>query len=406
MWSLRIVIVILACALLASACSAAAVPETTTTTATVAPSTSTTVEPATSSTTSTDAPATVALAGNLPTEAMDVLKGFYNWIADDRNPKPRGPKKLFEAVAAAEVEAPRAAIVSGTVRELGNGDSVAVARVGEDTVLMVKDDRPWRISGVMLKGAEPWLGDGPKILLVLGSDAREGQNQQRLRADSIHLIGIDTSRSQGSIVGFPRDSWVQGPAGGSKFTNVMANRGPEVMVETMTELTGLDIDGYVVTGFVGFEGLISDLGGLIIDLPRAIKSGIDGWKNYPSGLQKLGPTAALRLARIRKTLPGGDFSRSANHGLMMLAGMVMVQEMGTEAIPELMDMLLDNAWTDLSTEELLRYAAAVHLLDPEEMVNMVMPGSVGTARSQSVVFLARRSPEIYADLADGVIDDD
>jgi LCP family protein required for cell wall assembly len=239
---------------------------------------------------------------------------------------------------------------------------------------------------------------------VLGSDARRGENQQRLRADSIHIVGVDPARAAGSIVGFPRDSWVEGPAGGSKFTNVMARRGPEVMLETMQNLTALELDGYVVTGFVGFEGLIRDLGGLVIDLPKSIKSGIEGWQDYPSGVQKLGPTALLRLARIRKTIQGGDFGRSENHGLIMQAGMVAVQEMGVDELPELMDILLEHAWTDLSTEDLLTMAATVYILTPEEMVNMVMPGSVGTAGKQSVVYLADRSADIYADLADGVID--
>lgn len=300
---------------------------------------------------------------------------------------------------------PESLTATGVVRELAGGDSVAVVHLAEDVIFLVKDDKPWRIAGGILAGQEPWLGESPRLLLVLGSDARQGQNQQRLRADSIHIVGVDPSRSEGSIVGFPRDAWVTGPAGRAKFTNVMAGRGPAVMVETAEELTGLDLDGYIVTGFAGFEGLITDVGGLTIDLPRAIKSGIEGWQDYPRGVQKLGPTALLRLARIRKTLDGGDFARSANHGLIMAAGMVLVQEMGIDELPELMDILLDNTWTDLTTEDLLTMAATVYILEPETLVNMVVPGTVGNAGGKSVVFLADSASDIYADLADGVIDE-
>ncbi len=400
---------LIALSLFATACSAAAVPETTSSTTTTSPTTAaptTTPPPTTSSSTTTAAPRSVALAGELPPKALDALRDFYNWLADDRNPEPKVPRAMLENFMGAGHEVPRAAIVKGVVRKLGSGDSVAVAHVGDDTLFLVKDDKAWRLAGAILPGLLPWLGTGPKLLLVLGSDARPGENQQKLRADSIHIVGVDPARSTGSIVGFPRDSWVQGPAGGSKFTNVMSNRGPAVMLETMTELTELELDGYVVTGFVGFEGLIKGLGGLLIDLPRSIASGIKGWQDYPRGSQKLGPTAALRLARIRKTLPGGDFARSANHGLIMKAAMLMIQAQGIDKLPEMLDMLLDNVWTDLTTEELLQYAASVFLLAPDDMVNMVMPGSVGKAGSQSVVFLARRSPDIYADLADGVIDEE
>ena len=50
-------------------------------------------------------------------------------------------------------------------------------------------------------------------------------------------------------------------------------------------------------------------------------------------------------------------------------------------------------------------AATVYYLTPEDMVNMVLPGSVGTAGDRSVVFLADSATDYYLDLADGVIDD-
>jgi len=355
--------------------------------------------------TTTEPPEPVTVEGDLPGGLLAAVGEFYSWLADRRNPRPNLPSPLVRALWDLELDESGSRQAAGVVRRLENGDSVAVVHVGEDDLFMVKDAEPWRVAGVTLDGIEPYLGRTPRLLLVLGSDARPGENQQRLRADSIHIVGIAPERSEGSIVGFPRDSWVRGPEGNSKFTNIMAGRGPDVMVNTMEDLTGLDIDGYIVTGFSGFEGLIRDVGGLLIDLPRSIKSGIEGWQNYPSGVQKLGPTAVLRLARIRKTLNGGDFARSANHGLIMLAGLIMVQEMGVDALPELLDILLDRAWTDLSTENLLTLAATVYILEPEAMVNMVMPGSVGNAGSQSVVFLADSAPDVYADLADGVIDE-
>ncbi|MCP3973341.1 MAG: LCP family protein [bacterium] len=395
-------------ALLATACGPSLPTATEAVPTTSAPMTVTTTAPAALTTTTTPAtttaPQLVSAQGELPPEALEAMAGFYSWLADDRNPLPLAPVNMIIAMGDVEHDVGASITATAVVHELDGGDSVAVAHVDEDIVFMVKDHRPWRIAGAILDGQDPWLG-GTRLLLVLGSDARKGENQQRLRADSIHIVAVDPGRSAGSIVGFPRDSWVQGPNGGSKFTNVMARRGPEVMIETTENLTELELDGYVVTGFKGFEGLIRDLGSLTINLPKSIKSGIEGWGNYPSGLQKLGPTAALRLARIRKTLQGGDFARSANHGLIMLAGMIMVQEMGVDELPELMDILLEHAWTDLSTEDLLTMAATIFVLTPEDMINMVMPGSVGTASGQSVVYLGSRSADIYLDLSDGVIDE-
>jgi LCP family protein required for cell wall assembly len=402
----RLIPTFVALALVAGACGASGPPEEITTTSLAATTTATTnpPPPTTSATTTVGPPRTVTAGGDLPTPILTALGALYSWLADERNPAPPVPAAMLATLDAGQPIFPSVA-ASGVVHELENGDSVAVVHVAGDVLFMVEDEQPWRIAGAVLVGEQPWLGESPRLLLVLGSDARKGENQRRLRADSIHIVGVDPSRSEGSIVGFPRDSWVEGPAGKNKFTNIMAGRGPEVMLDTAEALTALDLDGYVVTGFAGFEGLIKDLGGLTIDLPQAIRSGIEGWQNYPSGVQKLGPTALLRLARIRKTLNGGDFARSVNHGLIMLAGMIAVQEMGVDELPRLLDTLLEHTWTDLSTEDLLTMAATVYILTPEDMVNMVLPGSVGTAGDRSVVFLAESATNVYLDLADGVIDE-
>ena len=62
-------------------------------------------------------------------------------------------------------------------------------------------------------------GKRPLFILALGSDARPGQRVDRQRADSIHLIGIDRSRTHATILGFPRDSWVHIPGFGTSKIN-------------------------------------------------------------------------------------------------------------------------------------------------------------------------------------------
>ena len=253
-----------------------------------------------------------------------------------------------------------------------------VSRLG-DTLLALEDEAGWRIVGAQFGDAPPWLGDSPRTLLVLGSDARVGENQQRLRADSIHIVTLVPEESSGAIVGIPRDAWVDGPAGGIKFSSLMAGRGPEIMLETTRELSSLPVEGYVVTGFKGFEGLMEALGGLIIDLPRIMRTG-NNWADFAAGLQQLNPTRALQLARIRKGLPRGDFARSENQGLIMQAAMAMIQDAGIEMLPNWLFILLENAWTDLSTEDLLTWAAGAYFLEPESLMNIVLPGKVGDRR--------------------------
>lgn len=329
------------------------------------------------------------------------IETFYWWLVDRTNDEPEVPEALLAHVA--EIARTEAGAVGGvTSAELASGEQVAVARVDRDVVLLVEDGAGWRIVGVALDGATPFLGSPQRLVLVLGSDAREGEDQTRLRADSVHLLSVVPDAAAGAIVGFPRDSWVQGPSGRGKLTNVMADRGPEVMLDTITGMTQLEIEGYFVTGFEGFISLIDGLGGLLIDLPTKMRSG-NNWADYPAGPQELTPKLALRLARIRKGLPGGDFDRSFNQGLIMQAAMDMVQAGGIELLPDWVRILTDSTWTDLTTEQILTLGASAYFLPSDALYNMVLPGSIGTAGAASVVYLGDSAEAVYRDLEDGLI---
>lgn len=348
--------------------------------------------------------AAVEVTGEMDAGVATALDALYSWLADRRNPEPDVPSELLAHLADETAPAgEQAATVSEA--ELAGGDSVAVAEVGTDVVFLTDTSAGWHVVAATIGAAGPWLGSDPRMLLVLGSDARPGENQQRYRADSVHLVTLLPDGSGGAIVGFPRDSWVEGPDGGIKLSSLMAGRGPEIMLEKVTELSGLPVEGYVVTGFSGFLGLIETLGSLTVDLPTKMRSG-NNWSDYPAGVQTLSPTLVLRLARIRKGLPRGDFDRSVNQGLIMQAGMAAVQELGVGMLPALLVALTENTWTDLPTDDLVAFAAAAFLVAPESLTNIVLPGRVGTAGAASVVYLDEEgTAAIFSDLADGTLEE-
>ena len=410
----RAALLIVVLALVAAACQSSAEPTTTTTTATtttVAPTTTeattTTAAPAptTLATTTTTEPLRVVTAtGDLPQPLLDEVAALYSFVADARNDASGLPPGMVDHLGERSAAVADSVEAEGVWVTLPEGDAVAVVHVADDTLLAVGEEATWRIVGGQVGDAPPWLGSAPRTLLVLGSDARVGQNQLRFRADSIHIVTTVPEATVGAIVGFPRDSWVEGPDGGIKFTHLMAGRGPEIMLETTRDLTGLPIEGYVVTGFKGFTGLMNILGSLVIDLPTTMRTG-NNWKNFAAGLQTLSPLRALQLARIRKGLPGGDFARSRNQGLIMQAAMTMLKDMGIDMLPVMLVGLLENAWTDLSTEELLTWAATIYFMEPTDLTNTVLPGKVGSAGGASVVFLSEDVEDIFRDLEDGILDE-
>ena len=55
---------------------------------------------------------------------------------------------------------------------------------------------------------------GLVFVLVAGSDARPGEDLLHTRADSLHLLCVNPATGQGTLLGFPRDSWVEIPGHG------------------------------------------------------------------------------------------------------------------------------------------------------------------------------------------------
>ncbi|MFQ5554646.1 MAG: LCP family protein [Acidimicrobiia bacterium] len=411
----RFPVLVVTLSLVAAACTSSPDPAPTTTTTTTAPTTTTTAAPTTTTTlpaTTTTQPVEttttlplriVAATGELPPTLLGAVGSLYSVLADERNDTTELPEGLVAHLASLTMDIPDTVAVTAVIAALPDGDSVAVVHRDEDLLFAYEDEGGWHIAGARLSIGPPWLGDEPRLMLVLGSDARVGQNQLRFRADSIHILSAAPNLAAGAIVGFPRDSWVEGPEGLNKFAHHMAGTGPEVMLDIARDLTGLDIEGYVVTGFKGYAALIDILGALVIDLPTRMRTG-NNWKNFAAGPQTLNPNRALQLARIRKGLPGGDFARSFNQGLIMQAAMSQVQNMGIDMLPLLLVGLLQNAWTDLDTRDLLTWAATLYFMEPEDLTNIVLSGIVANIRGASVVLLDESADDVFADLSDGILE--
>jgi LCP family protein required for cell wall assembly len=221
------------------------------------------------------------------------------------------------------------------------------------------------------------------------------------RTDSIHFVGLD-GKGHGGIVGVPRDSWVSIAGGGrSKINAALSWAGTEGMMETFRDLSGLPLEGYVMTGFAGFEEMITSvLGGFELVVPYPMRDQASK-ADFEAGPQVVDGDEALAFARTRKTLPNGDFDRSANQGLIMLDVLRNLKGQGFMAIPRLLELSEPFMMTDLGPAELLTFAAQTITTKKDAIPNVVAPGSPGWAGQASVVFLSGSAPRLFRDLADG-----
>lgn len=246
------------------------------------------------------------------------------------------------------------------------------------------------------------------FFLVAGSDARPGQEVTRSRADSIHVAAVDPRSGEGTILGLPRDAYVDVPGHGrQKITSALALGGPDLLVRTVRELTGFPISYYAVTGFEGIVAMVDELGGLDVFVPERMDDRFSGAR-FERGWHHMDGREVLAFSRNRH-VSGGDFTRSENHGRVIRHALekMRAEVADRSGIERWVDVLFRHARLDMSPLEAVRFGGLARSLVPADLDNVVAPGSVRNVGGQSVVVLSDEAYELFRDVgADAVADGD
>jgi len=312
----------------------------------------------------------------------------------------------------------RASAVSGDVRApvTNHGDYVLRRSNGAWRIVSYdvrgRSPRPEQMQAQVGRAAfAPGLpSNGPLFVLVIGSDARPGRSAVNARADSIHIIGVNPRLGRISILGIPRDSWVAIPGSGTnKINAALALGGPELLVRTVEQVSGIHIDAFVLTGFVGFERLVDAVGGIDVRIPYPIDDSAAG-AHLKAGPEHLNRSEALAFARARHDVPAGDFSRSFNQGRLIIAALATLRGQVASGRPAaLLPWVLAGSRsleTDLSLSQIFELLLAAPAFEPSRAQNEVASGSGTTIGGLSVVVLGARARALFRDLrGDAVLGD-
>ncbi|MEO7804874.1 MAG: LCP family protein [Actinomycetota bacterium] len=269
-------------------------------------------------------------------------------------------------------------------------DSIAPPTKPKATASTAKSPSALEIHKVQTTQWRPEVG-GPVFILVLGSDARNaGPDGGRGRCDAIHLVGINPTTKSGSILNFPRDSYVDVPGHGMQRINTSCfYGGPDLMVKTMTQLTNIPIHYYVITEFSHFRAITEELGGVEVDIPYPMNDPVGSGAQFAAGPHLLSGEEALRFNRNRHDTPNGDFSRTANQATFMLASLKKFRT-ETQDLSRMFDYFRVARRHTLITvplNEMLRLGFLAQQIDPGAIQSIVINGSTGKAGDASVVFL-------------------
>ena len=258
--------------------------------------------------------------------------------------------------------------------------SVAIlASAGAGWVLLeFYDGKLDRIPGLDLGGRPADLPRDAKNILIVGSDSRgdleAGEGPQGTgddfvtgqRADTVILAHLYGNSDQAQLVSFPRDTWVTIPAhvnpetgeqveaDEAKLNRALLDGGPQLLIDTIEQLSGLNIDHYMQIDFDGFQSIVNKLDGVEVCLPKAAKekdSGID----LPAGRSVIKGDQALAFVRQRKGLPNGDIDRIKRQQQFIGAIVRKVLSAGTLANPLKLNSVISVGTESLQVDESLDF---------------------------------------------------
>ncbi len=143
---------------------------------------------------------------------------------------------------------------------------------------------------------------------------RVGENGQTgIRSDTMILCKVNFDDGSIKMMSLPRDSRV--PVRGSldKLTHAHSYGGMKLLLQTVRDFTGLDVDYYVRVDYRAVEKIVDAIGGVEVDIPKKMHyedttAGKELIVNFEPGVKKLDGQDAIRFLRYR-SYSDGDIDR-------------------------------------------------------------------------------------------------
>ncbi|MGW8747965.1 LCP family protein [Streptomyces sp. NPDC055794] len=260
-------------------------------------------------------------------------------------------------------------------------------------------------------------GQTPLNILVIGSDARDSEENQQLGgaretfgstplADVQMLVHLSADRSNMSVVSMPRDTLVEipkctDPDDGKVYAatdgRVMTNQslghgGPGCTVATWQELTGIHIDHFVMVDFAGVVAMADAVGGVPVcvdaDIHSRDSSGHGSGLKLEKGTHPVKGEQALQWLRTRYGFEDGSDLARAKAQHMYLNSMVRtLRENATLGNPNKLRRLAEEATSALTVDpgldtvkKLYDLSDELRRVKPERITMTTMPNRYVGAR--------------------------
>ena len=237
---------------------------------------------------------------------------------------------------------------------------------------------------------------------ILGHDAETLQNLDKLQvlilgestgmSDTIIVASYDPKTQEASLLSIPRDTFTGENKSSAKYyhkINALYNYGetPEKTVEAVNEITGLNIQYYILVDTEALIKLVDTIGGLEFDVPIDMNyddSTQDLHIHLSAGYQKLNGEQVEGLVRFRHNNNGSTYpseygiedhgrSRTQRNVVIALANQTLKFKNITE-ISNIIDILKEYVDTNLDLNAIKDYLPYATQMNMDNVKVGMLPG--------------------------------
>ena len=216
-------------------------------------------------------------------------------------------------------------------------------------------------------------------IALYGVDSREGEDSGQ--SDTIMVCSINKDTKEVKLASVYRDTYLESGNNENSFkkaTDVYGIYGVERSIKMLNENLDLDITDFMTVNMNAVADLVNDVGGVDIEVREDEINFLNGYQNEGSeitgmeiipvteaGMQTLNGLQALSYCRIRYTEAidaeheGLDYERTFRQRKVLEQILQKAQKMDPLTITKIVDDVLDNVDTSLSTTDILNLAMDV-----------------------------------------------
>ncbi len=249
--------------------------------------------------------------------------------------------------------------------------------------------------------------------LIAGSDSRDGtqftDETEGHRSDTIMLLHR-APNGNAYLVSIPRDTWVDIPEyGEGKINASFSYGGPELLVDTVEELSGITVDHYVEVGMQGVVYIVDAMNGVELCLDYDVDDPRSELV-WQAGCHNADGRTALAFARMRYSDPNGDIGR-AERQRQVIGAIVKTAARPTNSLNPVRQMKISSAAAqsvttdpDTSSLELARMALDFRAATSSGNTGTPPIATIALETSQgTAVLLDDDADEFFRKLANGTL---